>query len=150
MRIPNWKGAAQNINHLLFMDDLKLHGNSKKEAERLTKTFRIFLKDIAMEFGISKCAYVTIKAQKLYSVGGMELSSGEVIPELKSEKGYKHFSILEANDIMHTEIKDKIKKEYYRRVTQLASSKINGGNKIRTINVRALSLVRYTGNMLEC
>ena len=132
------------------MDDLKLHGNSKKEAERLTKTFRIFLKDIAMEFGISKWAYVTIKAQKIFSVGGMELSSGEVIPELKSEKGYKHFSILEANDIMHTEIKDKIKKEYYRRVTQLASLKINGGNKIRTINVRALSLVRYTGNMLEC
>ena len=131
------------------MDDLKLHGNSKKEAERLTNTFRIFLKDIAMEFGISKCAYVTIKARKVFSVGGMELSSGEVIPELKSEKGYKHFSILEANDIMHTEIKDKIKKEYYRRVTQLASLKINGGNKIRTINVRALSLVRYTGNMLE-
>ena len=92
----------------------------------------------------------TIKARKLVSVGGMELLSGEVIPELKSEKGYKHFSILEANDIMHTEIKDKIKKEYYRRVTQLTSSKINGGNKIRTINVRALSLVRYTGNMLEC
>ena len=92
----------------------------------------------------------TIKARKLVSVGGMELLSGEVIPELKSEKGYKHFSILEANEIMHTEIKDKIKKEYYRRVTQLASSKINGGNKIRTINVRALSLVRYTGNMLEC
>ena len=150
MRIPNWKGAAQKINHLLFMDDLKLHGNSKKEAERLTNTFRIFLKDIAMEFGISKCAYVTIKARKVFSVGGMELSSEEVIPELKSEKGYKHFSILEANDIMHTEIKDKIKKEYYRRVTQLASLKINGGNKIRTINVRALSLVRYTGNMLEC
>ena len=150
MRIPNWKGAAQKINHLLFMDDLKLHGNSKKEAERLTNTFRIFLKDIAMEFGISKCGYVTIKARKVFSVGGMELSSGEVIPELKSEKGYKHFSILEANDIMHTEIKDKIKKEYYRRVTQLASLKINGGNKIRTINVRALSLVRYTGNMLEC
>ena len=83
----------------------------------------------------------------------MELSSGEVIPELKSEKGYKQFSVLVANDIMHTEIKDKIKKEYYRyyrRVTQLASSKIKGGNKIRTINVRALSLVRYTGNMLEC
>ena len=92
----------------------------------------------------------TIKARKLVSVGGMELLSGKVILELKSEKGYKHFSILEANDIMHTEIKDKIKKEYYRRVTQLASLKINGGNKIRTINVRALSLVRYTGNMLEC
>ena len=58
MRIPNWKGTAQKINHLLFMDDLKLYGNSKKEAERLTNTFRIFSKDIAMEFVISKWAYV--------------------------------------------------------------------------------------------
>ena len=40
-----------------------------------------------MEFGISKCSHVTVKAGKLISTGGMELSSGEVIPELESEKG---------------------------------------------------------------
>ena len=50
------------------MDDLKLYGNNKKEPERLTNTFRIFSRDIAMEFGTSKCAYVTIKARKLVSV----------------------------------------------------------------------------------
>ena len=49
------KGQHKNINHLLFMDDLKLYGNSEKEAERLKNTIRIFSKDIAMEFGISKC-----------------------------------------------------------------------------------------------
>ena len=67
------------------MDDLKLHGNSENRAERLTNTVRIFLKDIAMEFGISKCADVTMKAGKLVSVGGMELLPGEVIPELESD-----------------------------------------------------------------
>ena len=81
------KGLHKKINHLLFMDDLKLCENSEKEAERLTSTVRIFLKDITMEFGISKCAHVTMKAGKLVSVGGMELLSGEVIPE--SDKGYK-------------------------------------------------------------
>ena len=40
-----------------------------------------------------------MKAGKLLSVGGMELSSGEVIPELESDKGYKHLGILEGNDI---------------------------------------------------
>ena len=69
------------------MDDLKLYGNSEKEAERLTDTVRIFLKDISMEFGINKCAHVTMKAGKLVIVGGMELSSGEVIPELASDNG---------------------------------------------------------------
>ena len=71
------------------MGFLKLYGNSKKEAERLTNTVRIFPKDIAIYFGISKCAHVTMKAGKLVSVGGMELFSGEEMPELESDKGYK-------------------------------------------------------------
>ena len=53
--------------------NLKFYGNSKKEAERLTNTVRIFSKDIALEFGTSKCAHVTMKAGRLVSVGGMEL-----------------------------------------------------------------------------
>ena len=40
-----------------------------KEAGRLTNTVKIFLKVIAMEFGISKCVHVTIKPGKLVSVG---------------------------------------------------------------------------------
>ena len=50
-----------------------------------------------------------MKAGKLASVGGMEFSSGEVIPELESEKGYKYLGILEANNIMFTEMKDSAK-----------------------------------------
>ena len=50
-----------------------------------------------------------MKAGKLASVGGMELSSGEVIPELQSDKGYKFLGILEANNIMFTEMKDSAK-----------------------------------------
>ena len=81
------KGQHKEINHLLFMDDLKLYENSKKEAERLTNTVTIFSKYIAMEFGISKCAHITMNTGKLVSVGG--ISAEEVIPELESDKGYK-------------------------------------------------------------
>ena len=102
------KGQHKKINHLIFMDDLKLYENNEKETERLTNIIRISLKDIAMEFGISKCSHVTMKAGKLVSVGGIEISSGEVIPELESDKGYKYLDILEADNIMHTKIKDKI------------------------------------------
>ena len=38
------KGQHKKINHFIFMDDLKFYGNSKKEAERLTNTVRIFSK----------------------------------------------------------------------------------------------------------
>ena len=89
------------------MYDLKLYGNSEKEAKRLKNTVRIFSNNIAMEFGITKCGHVIMKAGKLVTVGGMELSSWEV-PELELDKGYKYLGILEANGIMHTEMEDKI------------------------------------------
>ena len=43
-----------------------------------------------MKIGINKCAHVRMIAGKLVSIGGMELSSGEEIPELESDKGYKN------------------------------------------------------------
>ena len=102
------------------MGDLKLYGNSEKEAERLANTVRNFSKDIGREFGMSKCTHVITKAGKHAGAGGVELSSGEVIPEPESHKGCNYLDILEANHIMHTEMKDKIHKEYYRRVRLLA------------------------------
>ena len=71
------------MNYLLFMDFLKLYGNSKKEAERLRNIVRIFSKNIAMEFAISKCAHVTMKVGKLVSVGAIELIEVIAIPELE-------------------------------------------------------------------
>ena len=114
-------GKRQNkkIKHLLIMDDLKLYRNSKKETERLINNVTLFSKDIAMECDINKCAHVTMKVGKLDRVGGMELSSEEVIPELESDKVYKYVGTLEATDITHTGMKDKIQKEYCRRVRQL-------------------------------
>ena len=55
------KAQYKKINHLLFMDDLKFYENSKKEGEKLTNTVTIFLKDIAMEFDISMCAFESRK-----------------------------------------------------------------------------------------
>ena len=46
-------------------------------------------------------------------------------------------------------MKDKIQKEYYRRVRQLMSSKLNGVNTIRAINSQAVSLVKYSAGILK-
>ena len=50
---------------------------------------------------------------------------------------------------MHTEKKDKIQKKYYRRVRILTSSNLNGGNTVRAINSRAVSLVRHSSGILK-
>ena len=44
------------INHLLFIDYLKLYSQSEKRLDLLVQTVCVFSEDIGMEFGIEKCA----------------------------------------------------------------------------------------------
>jgi hypothetical protein len=55
------------ISHLLYMDDLKLIAKSEEELQRKIQTVKTFSDDIHMEFGLEKCAKVTLKRGKLIS-----------------------------------------------------------------------------------
>ena len=83
-------GKRNKLNHLLFINDLKLYGSNEKETERLTNTVRVFTEDTKMELGIKKCAHITLKKGKVVNKGAMELSSGDIINEIDVEKGYKY------------------------------------------------------------
>ena len=52
------RNDQMRISHLLFMDDLKLYGKNEREIESLVQTVRIYSEDIAVEFGIHKCACI--------------------------------------------------------------------------------------------
>ena len=84
---------------------------------------------------------------------GITLPGDTVIRSLNSDKeeGYKYLGVLEADDIKHVEMKEKIQKEYFRRVRKILKSKLNGGNTIKAINSRAVSVVRYGARgVCEC
>ena len=53
--------------------------------------------------------------------------------------------MLEADGIMHDEVKRSMKTEYIRRVKKTLSSKLNADNVIKAINSWSVSLLRYTG-----
>ena len=42
----------ENVNHLMYMDDIKLLAKNEKELETLVRAVRIYSQDIGMEFGI--------------------------------------------------------------------------------------------------
>ena len=54
------KGKCK-LNHLLFMDDLKLYGSNQNETDSLVRTVEIVTKDTGMKFGIDKCGVLTMK-----------------------------------------------------------------------------------------
>ena len=48
------------------MDDLKLYGKNEREIESLVQSVRIYSEDIAVEFGVQKCAFIkTLRGEKL-------------------------------------------------------------------------------------
>ena len=122
--------TKEKINHLLFMDDLKLYSQSKKGLDSLvqTQTVRVFSKDIGMKFGIEKCAMLVMEKGKIVKSNGRELPNGKVIKSLQEGESYKYFGILEADKFLEEKMKLNVLKEYIRRLRKVLKSKLNGGN----------------------
>ena len=55
------------------------------------------------------------KRGKIIKLDGIELPNDKVIKSLEEGESYKYLGVLEADKVMVNEMKDKVKKEYYRR-----------------------------------
>ena len=53
------------------------------------------------------------------------------------------------DDFKDESVKDRLSKEYLRRVKKVIRSKLNGGNIMRVINSWAVSLLRYSGGVVR-
>ena len=58
-------GEGEKINHLLFMDDLKLYGKSESEIKVFVSIVEVFSQDIGIEFGIKKCGVIIMNRRKV-------------------------------------------------------------------------------------
>ena len=126
-------GSQEKINHLMYMDDIKLFAKNEKELESLIHAVRICSQDIGMEFGIEKCAMLVIKSGKRHMTDGMELPNRDKIRTLGENETYKYLGILEADTIKQVEMKGKIRKEYLSRTRKLLETKLSSRNLIKGI-----------------
>ena len=92
-------GKKTKINHLLYMDDLKLYGKSNKDT--LIQTVRICTTNIGMKFGLDKCGVLAMKRGKVTTCEGVMLNDEEVVGDVSVE-GYKYLGIIERGDIACT------------------------------------------------
>ena len=124
----------------MYMDGIKLFAKNEKEMETLIHAIRIYTQGIGMEFGIEKCAMLVMKNGKRHLTDGIELPNQDRIRTLAENETEKYLGILEAYAIKQVEMKNKIKKEYLRRIR-----KHSGRNLIKEIGIWVVPLVRYFG-----
>ena len=134
------KKGGVKINHLMFMDHLKLFAKNENQIDSLVKTVRVFSDNIKMGF--------TMKRGKIARSEGMPMPDGKTMMNIE-ENGYKYFGILQADDVKHDEMKDQIRKEYVKRIRKILKSKLNRGNIISAINSSAIAVVRYGGGIIK-
>ena len=82
-RIENRK-----INHLFYMDDLKIYAKDDTELEKLLHTVKAFSDEIEMELGLDKFARTTFKHGKMAKPANVVLNDNTVIKELDQENTY--------------------------------------------------------------
>ena len=140
--------SQEKINHVMYVDDIKLFAKNEKELETLIHAVRIYSQDIGMEFGIEKCAMLVMKSGKRHMTDGMDQPNHDKIRTLGEEEIYKYLGILEADTIKQGEMKDKIRKEYLRRTRKLLERKLSSRNLIKGINTCAVLRVKFSGPFL--
>ena len=144
MSTDHGKDAVKKIiNHLLFMDDLKLYADSDENLTKLVQIVEKFSKDIHMDFGLEKCSKCTMKQGKKVETENIQLDGGGQIADLESDSTYKYLGIEESATIQHKHMRKKITEEYLRRVKKICKSDLTTKNKVTAINQLAVPAVTY-------
>ena len=139
----------ERFNHLLYMDDLKLYAKNDKQLEGLLAIVKKFSDDIQMQFGLDKCAKAFFKKGKLTKTTNLELDDKSFIQELDPDGAYKYLGIYESNGIKHATMKEKVRKDYYRRIKMVLKSQLNLSNKVSASNALAIPVIPYSINIIN-
>ena len=102
-----------------------------------------------MNLGLDNCATAEFKQDKLTKTTSIILDEETVVKELQQEDSYKYLGMNEAEGIQHATTKEKIRKEYYRRVRLILKSELNAVNRIAAIISLAIPVITYSMNIIN-
>ena len=86
---------------------------------------------------------------KLTSTGNIVIDVDTEIQELEQEGVHKYLGVDESDGIQQSKMKEKIRKEYYRRVRSILRTELNGRNKMEAINSLAVPVVQYSFGIID-
>jgi hypothetical protein len=133
--------TLSKLNHLLYMDDIKLYASKKNHILSLLTITENFSNDIGMSFGIDKCKMQSI-CRGHYEHLEYITQEGKIIKNLNKGEFYKYLGINQSNHIQHSIIKENLEKQFYLRIKSILKSKLNGNNLIKAVNTYAVPFSR--------
>ena len=127
----------KSLNHVFFVDDLKLYARSYELAKLLLDIITTFSLS-GMTFRESKCAYIYIEYGKRKSLGKSVKINGLTVRELEHGEMYTYLGQDESITYNGPLNKERVTNEYKRRVRKIWSSDLYSNNKITAHNTFAI------------
>ncbi|KAL0859464.1 hypothetical protein ABMA27_010634 [Loxostege sticticalis] len=131
--------TTTQINHLMYMDDIKLYAQSQNSLYQLANLTEQFSQDICMEFGIDKCKINAIKAGQNQQ-HSYQLDSGQQINSLEKKEVYKYLGYNQAKQIQYKDTKIKLVQQFKHRLNSLMKSQLYSRNLTKAINTFAATV----------
>lgn len=104
--------VAGHLNHLLYMDNLKLFARSDTHLETLLRTVHMFSADVGLNFGLDKCAKLSVIRGRSKPSGDAVLPTGLNIRELSVGETNKYLGLFEAEGLDCCGSKERILEAY--------------------------------------
>ena len=143
-------GARETkITHLLFVDDLKTFDSGLTQAEEKLRVITEFTRDIGMQFGQEKCAYLNIEKGKRKQIGLTIEINNLKLRELDDNDTYRYLGLDEDLSYTGPLNKNRVTHEYYLRLKKIWRSNLNAANKVRAHNCFAMPLLTPTFGLLD-
>ena len=99
-----------------------------------------------MEFGIGKCAKASFVRGKLQKTSSINL---DIDTAIDPEETYKYLGVNEGDGINHASMKEKIRKEYHRRIRLVLKTELNSKNLIEAVNTLAVPVSQYIFTIID-
>lgn len=114
--------SQQLVQHLFYMDDLKLYAKKENDLESIISTVHLFSVDIEMTINLNKSARLIATRGIVVQTSGVNINTLGLISNVDVSVGYKYLGILQDLSIPYSSIKEKLVKEYRPRLRSVLSS----------------------------
>jgi len=101
----------QRLNHLLYMDDIKLYAATIKQPQELERVTQTFSRDVTMVLGIEKSKTMSIAKGKL-ELRNFTTEDDDTMEAMNEDDIYRYLGHMQSKQIKHGQMKQKLGEEY--------------------------------------
>jgi hypothetical protein len=130
------------------MDDIKLYAATNNQLQELLWLTQTFSRDIKMVFGIEKCKTLCIAKGKL-EMRNFITEDDYTMEAVNEDDTYGYLDYMQAKQIKHARMKQKLGKEYLNRTKSILKTKLNEKNMIKAINTYVTPALTFSFGIVK-